>query len=116
MARKQGADTPSDEEILAYNNVPVYAAALYIGCAPVTLRNALKQGKAPFGYAVENPEQASWSFQISPGALVNFKAGKLQSADEKNLVERISAEVEKLLALRSKAALEVFAPELLSKG
>ncbi|MBQ9345793.1 MAG: hypothetical protein IJT94_00455 [Oscillibacter sp.] len=77
MPRIREAAIPTDAEILAMNSVPLRTAALYIGWSDSTLAFALKQERAPFGFAVQNPELKSWSYNISPGLLVAYKRGTL---------------------------------------
>ena len=115
MARVRNAKTPTDEEILSYDNVPVQVAADYLGYGVVSLREALQQGKAPFGYAVRSREDGGrWMPQISPGQLVAYKNGTLSTVDESKLIVLLTDAIEKVLALRSKAALEILAPGLLA--
>lgn len=115
MARIRSEKTPEDEEILSYDNVPVPVAAAYLGCGVGALRDALQQGRAPFGYAVRSGKDGGkWMPQISPGQLVAFKNGTLPTIDEEKIVAMLTDAVEKVLDLRSRAALEVLAPGLLS--
>ena len=67
-----------DEDIRAYDNVPVEVAADYLGIYPDRLRNAIKGGKMPFlGVSVDG---AKTMFIISPGGLINWKNGTLPVA------------------------------------
>lgn len=65
--------SPTDEEILACDKVPPNIAARYIGMSTASLYDALQQGRAPFGFAVENKETETWTYNISPGGLVKYK-------------------------------------------
>lgn len=78
MARKKTTQTPDDEDILAYNNVPVDVAAKYIGWSTCNIYRALQQERAPFGMAGQTSE-TTWTYNISPGLLVKYKNGELQS-------------------------------------
>lgn len=78
MPRKKTAQTPSDEDILGYNNVPVDVAAKYIGWSTCNTYRALQQERAPFGMAAQTSE-TTWTYNISPGLLVKYKNGELQS-------------------------------------
>ncbi len=74
---------PSDEEILAYDSVPVDVAGRYIGMSMMTLYRALQEGKVPFGFSVPNDSAktysgVSYAYNISPGLLVAYKRGHLQ--------------------------------------
>lgn len=62
----------TDQEILQMDAVPVKIAAGYIGMNEQTLRCLLKQGRAPFGFAVQC-DGGKWSYNISPGGLVRYK-------------------------------------------
>lgn len=66
---------PTEEEIKGYDNVPVPVAAKFIGTSATTLYRALKDGRAPFGFAVHSVD---WSYNISPGLLIAYKNGTLQ--------------------------------------
>lgn len=72
MAEKR---SPTDAEIIKFRNVPVEVAAAYIGWTPQAIRWALKEGRAPFGTAVQG--NSSWTFHISPGALMKYQNGDL---------------------------------------
>ncbi len=113
MARLRGANTPTEEEILSYSNVPVIKAAAYMGISTDTVRDALKQERAPYGYAVHNEETDTWTFHISPGALVKYQKGELKMLPQDDLIKRIVDEVETLLNLRAKVAVETLCPGLL---
>lgn len=107
-------EVPTDAEILAYDNVPVPVAAAYLGCGANSLREALQQGAVPFGFSVRGEDDGSkWMPHISPGQLVAYKNGTLPIMNEGKIVTMLTEAVEKVLELRSKAALEVLAPGLL---
>lgn len=61
---------PSDDEILAYDNVPVDVAARYLDWPENTVRLALREGRASFGTAIRNN---GITHKISPGGLVRYK-------------------------------------------
>lgn len=106
---------PTDDEILSYDNVPVSVAASYLGCGVVSLREALQQERTPFGYSVRGKGEGSkWTFHISPGQLVSYKNGRLPAWDVRDMVALLSSEIESLLNLRSKAAMEILCPGLLA--
>lgn len=84
MSRKIKDNTPTDEEIMSYTNVPVEVAAKYIGWSSCNVAYALQQERAPFGMAAqtgENPETGfpKYTYNISPGLLVKYKNGELQA-------------------------------------
>ena len=61
---------PTDDEILAYDNVPVDVAARYLDWPENTVRLALREGRASFGTAIRNN---GITHKISPGGLVRYK-------------------------------------------
>lgn len=79
MSRKRTQQAPSEEEILAYSNVPLELAAKFVGVSSVTLRYALQDERAPFGFAAQNPETGTWTYNISPGLLIGYKRGTIQA-------------------------------------
>lgn len=64
------------EKILQYDNVPVDAAAAYLGKTKPFVYMGLRVGRLPFGTAVEMPG-GEWSYHISPGLLIAYKEGTL---------------------------------------
>lgn len=113
MAKTKSDQTPKDEEILSYTNVPVSVAAAYLGISSQTVRDGLSQRIAPYGYAIQNQQTGTWTFHISPGALVNYQNGVLNGLNLTNAIEIMATEIERLLSARSMAALEVLATEFL---
>lgn len=80
--RIQAKTEVTDEQIMAFDNVPVPIAASYIGWSPNKLYYALQDGRAPFGFVceVESSKRvcgASWTYNISPGLLVAYKRGTM---------------------------------------
>lgn len=69
----------TDDEIRAYDNVPIDVAAQYLGVYPERLRNALKSGAMPFlGVAVTNAgAPGKTMFIISLGGLISWKNGTM---------------------------------------
>ncbi|MEL4859793.1 hypothetical protein AAEU42_00925 [Pseudoflavonifractor phocaeensis] len=74
--KKSTLPVPGDEEIRAFENVPVDLAARYIGWSTPTIYRALQEGRAPFGFAVKCAG-GSWAYNISPGLLMKYKQGDL---------------------------------------
>ena len=67
-----------DEDIRAYDNVPISVAADYLGIYHDRLRNAIKNGKMPFvGVSVDGEKSM---FIISPGGLIGWKNGTIPIA------------------------------------
>lgn len=83
MPRISNSTTPTEQDILKYNNVPVEVAAQFIGWSSCTLTKALIQERAPFGLAVQTGTlpsgRPSYAYNISPGLLVKYKNGELQA-------------------------------------
>lgn len=73
MPRLSTGAAPTDAEILGYDNVPVDVAARYVRMSTPTIYAALRQGRVPFGFAVENEKTETWTYHISPGGLVKYK-------------------------------------------
>lgn len=71
--KRTAVTPPSEETVMSYANVPVNVAAPFVGWSTTTLYAALQQGRAPFGFAVENEEKGSWAYNISPGGLIRYK-------------------------------------------
>lgn len=67
---REQPQAPTDDEILAYDNVPVAVAARYLNWTENTVRLALREGRASFGIAVKDD---GVTYKISPGGLVKYK-------------------------------------------
>lgn len=96
MPRKASYPVPTEEEIMAQNNVPVEMAARYIGWSTPTLYYALQDQRAPFGVAVKSPK-GGWAYNISPGLLVKYKRGDLPTYRLKEVVELAAEGVERVI-------------------
>ena len=97
MPRKSEAIPLTDEEILAMDVVRYDVAARYIGWSSDTIRNALRQERAPFGFAVQNLETGSWAYNISPGLLVAYKRGTLPTYRLKEVIDLAAEGVERVV-------------------
>lgn|GEM_PF-434064 len=111
MPKRSMIPPPTDEEILALNDVPVQLAARYIGWSSVTITNALKQERAPFGFAAQNPNTGSWTYNISPGALVRYKRGDLPTYRLNEVINLAAEGFEKVIDAKLSACANVFAPD-----
>ncbi len=92
----------TDDEILAYDNVPVKVAAQYIGWSTTTLYNALQDERAPFGFASVNEDAktysgCSYAYNISPGLLVAYKRGTLACPNPGKVVRGVMSAVQDML-------------------
>ena len=67
---KERPPIPTDDEILNYDNVPVDVAARYLDWTEQNVRLALREGRAPFGIAIQD---RALTYKISPGGLVKYK-------------------------------------------
>lgn len=106
MPRKMTAQTPTDEDILAYNNVPVGVAAKYIGWSSCNVVRALQQERAPFGMAARTGEN-SWTYNISPGLLVKYKHGELQAWRLNEVLKLAADGIEQVLDARMEMVAEL---------
>lgn len=68
--RTSQAAAPTDDEVLSYDCVPVSVAARYLDWTERTVRLAIREGKAPFGIAIQDRQLV---YKISPGGLVEYK-------------------------------------------
>lgn len=73
MPRTRTSIAPTDEEIMSFDNVPPEVAGRYVKMSTPTIYAGLQQDRIPFGFAVENPETRTWTYNISPGGLVKYK-------------------------------------------
>jgi hypothetical protein len=64
--------TDNDDEI---KNISVYIASKRLGMSQEFLKQALKQKRVPFGFAVEVNEN-KWKYHISPGGLEKYLAAE----------------------------------------
>ena len=64
-----------EEEILKYDNVPISVASKYLDTSQQYIRVGLQRARLPFGTAVQVGNKNKWTYQISPGALINWKNG-----------------------------------------
>ena len=108
MAREKTIGTPTDKDILSYNNVPVEVAAKYIGWSSCNVARALQQERAPFGMAAqtginEKTGLPNWTYNISPGLLVKYKAGELQAWRLNEVIKLAADGVEKVINTRMAA-------------
>jgi len=99
MRRKTEA-APTDEEILAQDNVPVAMAAAYIKQSSATIYLALQQSRAPFGFASQNEKTDTWTYNISPGLLVAYKRGQLPMYRIDDIIRMAAAGVNQVIDQR----------------
>ncbi len=103
MRRVTTQEPITDDEILAYDNVPVKVAARYIGWSTSTLYYAIQDGRAPFGFASVNEDAktysgCSYAYNISPGLLVAYKRGTLACPQPGEVMRVILTAVQDMLA------------------
>lgn len=65
-----------EEEILKYDNVPISIASKFLDTSQQYIRIGLQKERLPFGSAVQVGDKDKWTYQISPGALINWKNGE----------------------------------------
>lgn len=102
MPREKTTQTPTDQEIMAYNNVPVDVAARYIGWSSCNIYRALQQERAPYGSAVQTGKNKktgapTWSYHISPGMLVKYKRGDLPAYRLNEVIKLAADGIEEIL-------------------
>lgn len=112
MSRRSTAQTPTDDEIMAYDNVPVAVAAKYIGWSSCNVANALQQERVPFGCAAKTGERqetgiSTYTYNISPGLLVAYKHGTIQAWRLGELIQLFEGSVSALIDRRLDAAAEL---------
>ena len=64
-----------EETLNKYKNVPVSVAAKLLDVSEGYIRVGLRDGRLPFGTAVQITEGGKWTFQISPGLLKEYITG-----------------------------------------
>lgn len=109
--RKKTTPAPTEEEILQHDNVPADLAARFIGWSTPTLYFALQQERAPFGMAVQNQTTGTWTYNISPGALVRYKRGELPTYKLKEVIDLAAEGVEQVIS-RKMSAISLMAKTL----
>ena len=113
MPRIPDIDTPTERDILSYNNVPVEVAAKFIGWSSCNVAKALIQERAPFGMAAqtgvnEKTGRPNYTYNISPGLLVKYKNGELQSWRLNGVLKLAADGIEDILDQRMGAVAEMF--------
>lgn len=111
MPRISNAATPTEQDILGYNNVPLEVAARFIGWSSATIRKALIQERAPFGVAVQTGVGKggfpSYAYNISPGALIKYKNGELPTWRLNEVLKLAADGIEEILDHRMGAVAEL---------
>ena len=100
MPKRSNAPRPSDEEILRYDNVPIPLAASYLGTSSPTMMRALQQGRTPFGWAALNEETGTYTYNVSPGGLVEYKHNGQRVIDLSLMEQLMQEAVDRLVAAR----------------
>jgi len=112
MPRITDSTTPTEQDILGHNNVPLEVAAKYIGWSSATIRKALIQERAPFGVAVQTgvngkTGRPSYAYNISPGALIKYKNGDLPTWRLNEVLKLAADGIEEILDQRMGAVAEL---------
>lgn len=113
MPRISTSTTPTEQDILGYNNVPLDVAAKYIGWSSSTITKALIQERAPFGVAVQTgvngkSGRPSYAYNISPGALIKYKNGELPTWRLNEVLKLAADGIEDILDRRMDTVAELF--------
>lgn len=101
--------TPTDEEILKLDDVPVEVAATYIKKSTATIYDALQAERVPFGWAVQNKATGTWRYSISPGGLVKYKREGFPVLSTRDIQADIAEGVEQILTAKLAALDRVLA-------
>lgn len=114
MARKTTANTPTDEDIRSYNNVPIDVAARYIGWSSCNIVYALQQQMAPYGHAAqtginEKTGRPTYTYNISPGLLIAYKRGDLEAWKLGKLLKMLRQEINEIIDQRLMDVVAMFA-------
>ena len=88
MARNTTANTPTDEDIRSYNNVPIDVAA--------------------FGCAAQTGEE-TYTYNISPGLLIAYKRGDLEAWKLGKLLKMLRQEINEIIDQRLMDVVAMFA-------
>lgn len=88
---------PTEEEIRSYQNVPVDVAARYLSASTTTIKYALQQERAPFGFASKNPGTNYYTYHISPDRLIQYQSGKMPMYKLGQLSQVLTGMVEDIL-------------------
>lgn len=111
MPRLSDRPTPTEQDILGYNNVPLEVAARFIGWSSATIRKALIQERAPFGVAVQTGTgksgRPSYAYNISPGALIKYKNGDLPTWRLNEVLKLAADGIEEILDQRMGAVADL---------
>ena len=114
MARKTTANTPTDEDIRSYNNVPIDVAARYIGWSSCNIVYALQQQMTPYGHAAqtginEKTGRPTYTYNISPGLLIAYKRGDLEAWKLGKLLKMLRQEINEIIDQRLMDVVAMFA-------
>lgn len=106
--RVQVNQVPTEAEIRQYSNVPVDVAARYLGSSTTTIKLALQEGRAPFGFAARNPEKGCHTYQISPERLIRYQTGDLTMCSVNEIMRFAAAGIEDILEAKTKQMTKIF--------
>lgn len=95
------SDVPTEADIRRYQNVPVDVAAKYLGSSTSTIKRALQDGRAPFGFASRNPDKNAYTYQISPERLIRYQTGELPMYSINDIMRYAAAGIEDLLKAKT---------------
>lgn len=113
MARRTTANTPTDEDIRSYNNVPIDVAARYIGWSSCNIAWALQQERAPYGHAAQTGTKddgtPTYSYNISPGLLIAYKRGDLEAWKLGKQLKMLRQEINEIIDQRLMDVVAMFA-------
>lgn len=100
MPKRVKKATPTEEDIRSFDNVPCELAAAYLGTCSTTIKRAMQQGRTPFGWAARNDETGTYTYNISPGGLIRYKAEGFRTVDLALMEQLIQEAVDRLMDAR----------------
>lgn len=106
--RVQINKVPTETEIRKYSNVPVDVAAKFLGASTVTIKRALQDGRAPFGFAALNPETGWHAYQISPERLIRYQSGELPMYSINDIMHYAAAGIEDILEEKTRQMTHIY--------
>lgn len=96
-----------EREIWSKKNVPVALAAQYLGMSSDTIYAGLQEERIPFGFGIYRKATETWTYHISPGALVKYRNGELPAYRLKEVQQMFADGAESLINAKMSALSQV---------
>lgn len=97
-----------EKEIWSKKNVPVALAAQYLGMSSDTIYAGLQEERIPFGFGIYRKSTETWTYHISPGALVKYRNGELPFYRLKEVQQTFIEGVEKVINAKMSMIRQMF--------